>query len=130
MTVIKKTSAATSNTESAATPSSAREEAKPSIRSLIRANPAFVEVPPEEYAGGLAIATGGSRSPQKVDQVMATGSTAKAATSSSAPAAAKPSIQSLVRAHPGLVEAPPEKYSTVFLIATGRPPKPKKVLSD
>ena len=124
MTVIKQTLAATGNTESAASPSSARGEAKPSIRSLVRAHPAFVEVPPEEYPGGMAIATGGPQSPQKVDQLTATSSTAKAATSSSAPAAAKPSIQSLVRAHPGLVEAPPEWYSTVYGIATGRPPKP------
>jgi hypothetical protein len=125
MTVIKQISSATRNAESAATQSSAREEAKPSIQSLIRAHPAFVEVPPEEYAGGLAIAPGGPRSPQEVDQVVANSKTESAAAQNRAPAAAKPIKRSLIPPHPGLVEAPLEKYSTVFLIATGRPPKPK-----
>ena len=65
MAVIKQTVSDTGNAESAATQSSAREEAKPSIRSLIRAHPAFVEVPPEEYPGGIAIATGRPSKPSK-----------------------------------------------------------------
>ena len=91
---------ANSKTELAATPNSAREEAKPSIQSLIRAHPAFEEAPPEWYSSVYGIATG---QPQ-----------------------AKRTKPVLIPDLPNTREATLEEYRTVFLIATGRPPKPKK----